>query len=268
MDDTAIEAIVKAVRRGPETHNLSKLAQFASVPEGYTLESLEKFRLEPERVKQRVTLLTAADFVSYHARFRTADTVIFGDERAARYTCIIDYHQADGVPHWCGHSAVYECPKSKEWETWIGSSGRRMTQAGFAEFIEDNYPDITKPSHAEMIQISTGLQAKKSVAFSQATRLGDGQCQLMYTEEIKGSVESKGGSMKVPEGFSLKLAPFLGGQTFPLEARLRYRIDEGKLSIWYDLHRHHKVFEAATSAVTVWIKKGVGEAPMFLGAAS
>jgi len=148
------------------------------------------------------------------------------------------------------------------------SNGKRMTQAAFAEFIEDNYPDIVKPSHAEMIQVSTNLSAKKSVQFSQATRLDNGQSQLVYQEEVKGSVETKGGSMKVPDGFTLKLPVFLGGAAYQLDARLRYRIEDGKLQIWYDLHRPHKVVEAATQAVTQSIRKGIGEDPMFLGAAA
>jgi uncharacterized protein YfdQ (DUF2303 family) len=90
----------------------------------------------------------------------------------------------------------------------------------------------------------------------------------VYQEEVKGSVETKGGTMKVPDCFTLKLPVFLGGVVYQVDARLRYRINDGKLLIWYDLHRPHKVVEAATAAVTASIRKGIGEDPMYLGAAA
>jgi uncharacterized protein YfdQ (DUF2303 family) len=268
MDSDAVEAIVAAISKPPQILTPEGMSAFALVPEGYTLTSLKQQLLTPERVCQHVTLLTSDDFLAYWRRFKSDSSVVFGDERNATYRAIVDFHAANGTPKWCSHMATYACPKSKEWEVWNGSNGKRMPQAAFAEFIEDNYPDIIKPSHAEMIQVSTNLSAKKSVQFSQATRLDNGQSQLVYQEDVKGSVETKGGTMKVPDGFTLKLAVFLGGPAYQLDARLRYRIDDGKLQIWYDLHRPHKVVEAATQAVTQAIRKGIGEDPMFLGAAA
>jgi len=268
MDSEAVEALVSAIKKPVEILSPKGLATLAAVPEGYTLTSLKQYLLAPERVCQHVTLLTSDDFLAYWKRFKSESSVVFGDERNATYRAIVDFHAADGTPKWCSHMATYACPKSKEWEVWNASNGKRMPQAAFAEFIEDNYPDIIKPSHAEMIQVSTNLSAKKSVQFSQATRLDNGQSQLVYQEEVKGSVETKGGTMKVPDGFTLKLPVFLGGPVYQLEARLRYRIEDGKLQIWYDLHRPHKVVEAATQAVTATIRKGIGEDPMFLGAAA
>lgn len=40
------------------------------------------------------------------------------------------------------------------------------------------------------------------------------------------------------------------GKVGELEARLRYRIDEGRLAFWYDLLRPHKVLENAV--MDVW----------------
>jgi uncharacterized protein YfdQ (DUF2303 family) len=268
MDSAAIEAVVEAINKPPQVVSAEGMGAFAFVPEGYRVQSLKEYRNDPERVCQHVTLLTAEDFLAYWKRFKSDSSVVFGDERNATYKAIVDFHAADGTPKWCSHMATYACPKSKEWEVWNASNGKRMAQAAFAEFIEDNYPDIIKPSHAEMIQVSTNLSAKKSVQFSQATRLDNGQSQLVYQEEVKGSVEMKGGAMKVPDGFTLKLPVFLGGPVYQLDARLRYRIDDGKLQIWYDLHRPHKVVEAATQAVTQSIRKGIGDDPMFLGAAA
>lgn len=267
MDQHAIAAIVNAIKPRPELEDLPGLQKFAIIPQGMSIQSLEDYELEPHRVEQKVTLLTADDFVRYWLRFKHDASVIFGDERSATYTAIIDYHGTDATPHWCSHTAIYACPNSPEWTIWSGSDGKKMSQAEFAEFIENNYPDITKPAHADMLQVSTNLQAKKSVDFSQSTRLDNGQSQLTYQEKVTGSVETKAGSMKVPDEFELVLPVFLGGPPYKVTARLRYRIGEGRLAIWYDLHRPQKVVQAATQKVTEAIRKGIGSDPMFLGAA-
>lgn len=268
MDQHAINAIVNAIKPGPSVKEVAGLQKFALIPQGMSVQSLEQFELKPHHVEQKVTLLTATDFVAYWLRFKHDASVIFGDERNATYTAIIDYHAADATPHWCSHVATYACPHSPEWTIWSGNDGKKMTQAEFAQFIEDNYPDITKPAHADMLQVSSNLHAKKSVEFAQSTRLDNGQVQLTYQEKVNGTVEARGGSMKVPDEFELALPVFLGGPAYKVTARLRYRIGQGALTMWYDLHRPQKVVQAATQKVTEAIRKGIGTDPMFLGAAA
>lgn len=267
MDQQVIEAVVKAVQKSPETHFITGASPLMVVPEGFSIHSLKGHLLDPERLDQRVTVLTAEAFLGYWNRFSTDDSVVFADERSATYTAFLDYHTAVGKAGRCAHRAVYAAPKSKEWEIWAGANGKRVPQEQFAEFIEENYIDVSHPKHAEMIEVSRNLQVKKGISFSQTTRLSDGQTQLTYNEEIKGSVETRAGSMKVPDSFTLQIPVYLGGPKYQLEAHLRYRIEGGRLVIGYDLHRPHKVIETATTAVTASIVKGLEKSPVFLGAA-
>lgn len=266
MDAEVISRIVQAVQHEPRVLTVLGASPLAVVPEGYKIESLKCHLLEPEVLSQRVTVLTAAAFLAYWERFRTEESVVFADERTAEYRALLDYHHPDGTPARLGHQALYKAPKSKEWETWAGMSGKKMDQQSFAEFIEENYVDVHDPSHADMIQISMNLQVKKGIAFSQSTRLSDGQVQLTYQEEITGRTETKAGSTTVPEHFTLHLPVFFGGAVFPVKAHLRYRVEGGKLVIGYDLHRPHKVVEAATTQITEQIVKGLTTSPVFLGA--
>jgi uncharacterized protein YfdQ (DUF2303 family) len=272
MNADVITEIVEAVqKKGPiDLTDFSPLdlKPVAAVPEGYTIESMEAHLSEPLRVKQSVVLLTAADFCAYFERFKDEESVVFADERNASYLAIIDYHEADNTPHWISHTAKYQCPKSPEWTIWTGGSGKKMTQADFAQFIEDNYIDITDPAHADMIEISHTLEARKDVSFGSSTRLTDGQVQFKYTENIQGSAGAAG-TMKIPEAFHLAIPVYLGGPLSGLKARLRYRIDNtGKLAMWYDLHRPEKVVESATRDITSIIRERLTNAPIFLGSPS
>lgn len=272
MDAETVDRIVEAVQKqGPiDVAYFSRfdLLPVAAVPAGFTLESMDKYLEDPARVKQAAVLLTPADFCAYFARFKLAESVVFADERNATYLAIIDYHEADNTPHWNSHTARYQCPKSPEWTIWTGSNGKKMPQSEFAQFIEDNYIDITDPAHADMIEISHTLEARKDVSFGSSTRLADGQVQFKYTENIQGSAGAAG-TMKIPEAFFLAIPVYLGGPLSGVKARLRYRIDNtGKLAMWYDLHRPEKVVESATHDITSTIRERLADAPFFLGSPS
>lgn len=266
MDQKFLETALKAVQRAPTLVEVAGASPLAAIPEGFKIISLAEHLLNPETLDQRVTVLTADAFLAYWNRFKSDNSVVFADERAATYTAILDYHTPKGDPGRCDHRAVYAAPKSKEWDIWAALDRKRSGQAEFAQFIEENYVDVFEPSHAQMIEVAMNIQVKKGLNFNQSTRLSDGQVQLTYNEEITGSAETKAGSIKVPDSFILHIPVFLGGPIYPIKAFLRYRIEGGRLAIGYDLHRPNKAIEAATSAITEVIVKGLAGAPLFLGA--
>ena len=158
---------------------------------------------------------------------------------------------------------IYACPLSPEWQTWRAESGQQMNQEAFAQFIEDNLPDIAIPTAAEMLEISRSLEAKKKVNFASGIRLSNGQNELTYEEEITGTAQK--GKLKVPEEFQIGIPVLEGGQRYAVNARLRYRIgDGGKLTMWYELIRPHKILDDAVHAVRLEIEQGT-EMPVFNG---
>ncbi len=159
------------------------------------------------------------------------------------------------IAGWQDHSAKYSCPLSPEWKTWTASSGKQMSQADFAAFIENNLPDIAKLPAADMLEISRSLEAKKKVNFASGIRLSNGQNELTYEEEITGTAQK--GQLNVPEEFTIGIAVLEGGVSYAVQARLRYRIaDSGKLTMWFELIRPHKVVEDAAREVWAQIEAG------------
>lgn len=261
-----VETILKEARK-PEMVSLNGYRPFAFRPDhggGMSVETFEGLRESPARITQSAVALTAADFLAYWARYSNHSSVVFADERAATYLAIFDYHGADGTPRWAAHRAKFQAVLTPEWTVWKVCSGKRMVQRDFAEFIEENYIDVVTPSHAEMMEVATNLQAVKTVNFSQAIRLQNGTQQLRYEEEVRGTTTS--GSVIVPDRFVIEVPVFAGGQKYPVTALLRYNISEGKLQMWYDLHRPHKAIEAATQELTGIIRAGVTPGAFFLGA--
>ena len=219
----------------------------ALVPEGTSLADLTEYQYREaplHRKKGTVTLFDQASFCGYFGLFADDDSRIFADPTRSIFTAVLDYHESgDGKPRHGEHRAVFTLRNSPEWAAWSGQNTKALPQSEFAEFIEDNAADIIEPLPAHMIEVARDLKAKSEVNFASAIRLQNGQTQFTYQEEIRGSVGK--GSMDVPETFRIRIPLHLGGPEYEITARLRYRIRETKLVLWYDLYRVQKLVEAA-----------------------
>lgn len=216
-----------------------------AVAEGFTLTDVSKWLEAPMDKRGTVSLFTAQSFIDYVQAYRDADTLVACDLNTRTVTASLDYHRTgDGDPRHGLHRAVYGCRLTKEWEAWTRASGKRMTQMEFAEFLEDNLPDIASPAGALVLQMASDLSVKKDVAFASSSRLRDGQQQVNYSETISDGSTSRG-DLKLAETIVLGIAPFEGGDKYQIDARLRFRITDGKLALWVDLLRPHKVIEDA-----------------------
>ncbi len=237
------------------------------IPNSAKLQAFPELRSAPQRITQIVDLHTAQSFVDYWARFATRESVIVFNLKAAKYTAIFDYHdgpQPDTAKAgWCQHRAVYSCPMTPEWQEWLKHNGQHKSQVDFAYFVEQNADDIRTPPGAAMLEIVTTLKAKTRIEFSKAIRLASGHNELTYNEMIDGKAGASG-QLRIPEEITLGITPFQGSAAYEVRARFRYRIHEGKLTMWYDLVRPHKVNEAALADITKQILDGMAGVGMFV----
>lgn len=230
---------------------------YALVPEGAAVQDLERLLAAPVRARAAVTAKSAETLSAYIVQFKTDATAIFADQERFSIVGIIDYH-APSQPAFREHRVSYAAPRSLEWATWRTCSGKKMSQAEFAQFIEDNVVDIRTPAGADVLEVSRSLQAKKKVEFGSAIRLADGAQQFTYSETVDGSTAK--GTIKVPEEFTLGIPVFFGGALYEVTARLRYRISEGVLVLWYELYRPEHIEKDAFEAVCDQVNKDTGVA--------
>lgn len=245
------------------------LDKYVLVPEDYKVHTFKEDELHlnaPVRKRAKVLLRDVASFISYWKIHQEPRSVIFADDSVASFTAVLDYHGGAGEPAgFRHHVATLALQRTVEWATWLGSNGKKMSQADFGLFIEDNTPDIVEPSAAEMLEISREFTAKKDVEFTGGVRLQSGQHAINYSETVSASVGK--GKIEVPERFKINVPPFVGFGSVTVEARLRYRIEGGKLMLWYDLIRPHKVMESAFHLAVSQISDGC-ERSVLLGVAS
>ncbi len=245
-----IESIINAV----SAKKIDPSDEFAVVPEGYAVEDLQQFKDAPRRIKATIELRSAQSFCDYVAQYAAKGASVFCDLKAQRFTAVLDYHVNQDNPAWAGHKATYTCPIDSRWKTWTSRNGKPMSQVEFAQFIEDNLPDIVKPDGTDMLTVSRTLQAKKKVDFKSDQNLSNGDIQFTYNETTNGSA----GNIEIPQEFVLGIPVYEGGAKYEVIARLRYRISEGNLSMWYDLVRPERMEEDAFKETADNIKQQCG----------
>lgn len=261
MSTDNMETILAAGRALGEV-KLVGLAPVMVVPDGYEVTDLEKHLDTPSRARGTATLLDAQSFIDYVKRNHDDDVEtalgLYFTAEPPRFTAVFNDHSA-ALAGWRDFTAIYSAPLSREWKEWTARDGQAkpFTQEDFAFFIEKNLLDVTTPTSAEFLELAQHFQATKAVNFASGMRLGNGQNQLVYEETIAAKAGEKG-QLAIPETFQITIPVFEGDAPYQITAKLRYRITEQKLRIWYDLERPHKVLEDAVQHLRTTIEAGTG----------
>jgi uncharacterized protein YfdQ (DUF2303 family) len=250
-------------------------APAASVPPGYKIESLSRFHPATDAAGH-LGLLTLACMVAYvKAQGAGPASAIFADREGKNIVAVIDWHaEAESkVPGWGRHRANYKLELTPEWQAWNGISGRPQPQAVFAEFVEENLPDIVEPDAATVLEVARNLSGNRKVKFGSARNLSNGDVALQWIEETEAGA-GPNQETKVPSELKLKLPVFRGAEratTFEVKAFLRYRIKDGALSFEVKLHRPEKAIDLAFDEVVAALRSElstaeVSDVPVYLGA--
>jgi uncharacterized protein YfdQ (DUF2303 family) len=270
MDKNDTQAAIDAGMQLGSVRRTADKREFVVIPVDTRIESLDHLLPNPVRQRALVDLGEMDSFVLYLKTFSGATTRIFASidvvRATALFTAILDYHEGkDGKAGWGEHRVNFRAAQTPEWMTWAGHNKKPMSQTAFAEFIEENIEEIVSPPGAQMLEIAKTLEAKTSVDFKSGIRLENGDHHLKYISETTGRAGGNG-DIEIPSLFTVGLPPFQGGPAYKIGVRLRYRITEGHLSLWYELIASHKVVEAATREMVDVIKAETDQ-DAFVGAA-
>lgn len=165
---------------------------------------------------------------------------------------------------WRDFVATFAPELSLEWQRWINSNKKAMTQSEFATFIEDNMPEIATieglPTGTDMMNLATNFEATSEKKFKAGTRLQSGGVAIEYIDQEDAGTLAR---MQVFERFALGLPIYFNGTAYRIDARLKYRIREGKLSLWYELIRPEKIIEDAAKELIEGVRNKTGMPVLF-----
>lgn len=194
---------------------------------------LERFRSAPDRVRTKAAPATVESFIDYVQRFAEDRTTVWVHPTDGVIAAVLD-DDAPGKPSWCEHSAKLALIPTPEWLFWKSQDGNLLGQEEFAEHVEDGLSQLVDPDGAKMLEIAQSVQAKNNVAFRSGYDLTNGEVRFAYEEQIEAKAGQKG-DLVLPQTFTLGIAPFVGEDAYKIEARLRMRINGGKLRLGYKL---------------------------------
>lgn len=259
-------------------------AQFViAVPNNSKLETLdmEKLLPNPRRAKGTATMGDQDSFIAYVNKFAKHGTTVWCDFNPQTATlgfrAVIDEHSPIDAG-WRGHQAVYTPAMSIEWMNWKGQNTKVMSQVEFADFLEKNENDIATiegfPTSLQMHAMATEFHARSEQSIKSTARLQDGSVRLTYINDADSETQE---TMKVFDKFVIGIpvfwsVPALGddGKPLPVEAyridaRLRYRMANAKVSFWYELIRPDRTHQLAALGLIQQVKAGIGDVPLRMG---
>jgi uncharacterized protein YfdQ (DUF2303 family) len=181
----------------------------------------------------------------------TKGTHIYADCKTWKVTAVLNDHgrgnvdeDDDCVAGWGDHRAILGLEFSDSWKRWTAKDRAPLSQADFADFLEDQTPDIATPPAADLLEVATTLHATTGANVKAATRLDNGQVQFRYEETIETRA-GKSGTLTIPTRITLGLEPFVGSIRYQVEARRRYRISTANVNFTVILDRPEDVLRHA-----------------------
>ena len=244
-------------------------------PGGYAQHSvkklLEPYQAAPERRVGTALLTDLNSFIAHANRFKDDDSLVFldrgngsdGTNRMPKLIAVLDYHRkgAAGAPRFGQHRSQYSFPMSDEWQAWVGQDAKGMDQERFARWIEDHLADVADPANAgdgakafvallgcglatpaKLLELSHGLDLHVGQRVKQHARLATGEVNVHFMEEHS---DANGKPLKVPGAFLLGIPVFRGGDAYQLPVRLRYRVQQGSVSWYYEMHQPQRILDHA-----------------------
>lgn len=205
---------------------------------------------EPRRKRGTVAVRDVASFAQYYSKHASEHSEVFADLDAATVTAVLNAHTEDGAD-WQDHRLALVMVKTPQWVTWTTANRQMMSQATFAEFIEDNAADVAPggpATAADLLEMAQKFQAHTKVQFSSGKRLKSGETQLVYSETVEAKAGERG-TIEIPNDFELALAPFEDCAPYRVKARFRFRLADGAVRMAYHLDDPARTFRDAVGQV-------------------
>lgn len=214
---------------------------FAVVPDGFSITSLEKYQTAPNRMTGKKVFRDIDSLAKYLERFEKPNSVAFSCPHERLIRTEIDHHDGkDGVAGFCEHHANFSAIFTAEYQAWRSFCGTWVSQKDAGEFLEERAVDVIEPDAASIMDMVMSFDALKKVTFKQSTRLHDGQRQFTYNEEneVRGNVT-------LPERLKIRLPIFDRQEPDQFRVNVRFDIQDGKLRFQFRIHNQQALEDIA-----------------------
>ena len=244
--------------------DLNNRMPFAVLPSGCTVDNLEHFLPAPTRKRADVSVTTTNSFIAYSKKHGSLDEcVIYAEVDAEGSRCILRALMNDNgadAAKWRDHRCTFAPALSVEWKRWIAKNKAQMSQVDFATWLEDNQGDVRSvngsPTGADMLALAQAFEINADKRVKSHINTQSGGVRFEFVDDETKDTRT---SMEVFRRFTLALPVFDGStDAYPVEARLKYRDNSGRVTFWYELIRPDRAFKTAVQSALDQIKAETG----------
>jgi uncharacterized protein YfdQ (DUF2303 family) len=273
------EAIARLARDGVAPHTVKvgdgpsgavDQLWFGNGPDGHRLihiENLQEKRSRPAMKAGDVQVDTPEALITYAERhLDESTTTLWAQVDRGRITVILNDHgDVDDIAGWADHRAMLTMRRAEEWDAWTGIAGQWTTQHDLALFIEEHLQDIAEPDGSTLLEVTQTFHAISEATFTSTRRLADGTQHLVWTEDVNATA-GRDQHTAIPTDLTLHLRPWVGVAPEKVDAKFRFRVRDGHLSLRVDLLRTADISRRAVEAAAVDAATQLG-VPMIEGTA-
>lgn len=261
MPEAAVVARLAGQAVLPEQLEPGCIYAVADLAGNYRIMDTDQWADRPSNKLTSRTVRDPRSFLSYMSRHAGPDAEVWADPAKSTVVGVIDSRTpqdgAASLPAHERHTVNLVLKPSPEWRAWAEVDDEMLSQASFADFLEQHSGELVSPAPAELVSVARHLEAAKSVEFVSGVRAQDGQLTLSYRETIKAKA-GQAGELTIPERIELALRPFLAGPAYRVHARFRYRIDaEQQLRLGIVLDQPDRVLESAFDDIVTTLRDGI-----------
>lgn len=203
---------------------------YVLIPDGHSFHVLdeETFLELPTRHRGTLTVKSLPAFETVLKRFIDKDrTVIFhGDALAPWVQAVFDFSTKE-QPLWEDHAVKFGFTPTAEWDAWKRRDNEMISQASFAQFIEDysgNLVSLEDGADAlDLVEAARAFKATRTLNFEREHREKDGTLHLLYSEETTATGRHQ--KVIIPDEFGVRVIPWVGSDPITLRARFRYHVE-------------------------------------------
>lgn len=138
-----------------------------------------------------------------------------------------------------------------------------------ALFVQPKDPDTGEPisgvpSGAELLELVRSLHGHQNARFNTHLRLDNGAYSVAYEEEVQvsGTLVNKPGSLTLPPMIMGGFAVFEGASGYQVPARLKTRVSERRLSLWFETIALHKIVRESVDAIVAQVAEATMIKPL------
>lgn len=210
----------------------NKTASYVALPPNWRGEFAKDPALQhtPEVVNETTSVANSPSFLTYFNRFKDERTLVTASRSGQRLIAHLDYHLNAGNPSPNRHSLIRVYKTDRRFNEWLTHNGKSFGQVRFAEFLEDRMLDVRSPEHADLLQSIVKFKALRSSACNSVIE-GNGDVRFEFVQ----STSSPAGGVVLPERIAIRVPVLEFEDEWDIHARLRYELNEGKVSFKYEL---------------------------------